>query len=101
VGLKESKALLERGELLEELLLSELLFTTAFAFVLTVDRTFHDSAPLARRKAQFEAVVALSAFGLFAKAIIASSLWLPRGGVESRSSMFSATGIAAVTRRAT
>jgi len=77
----ESKALLERGELLEELLLSELLFrATAFAFVLTVDRTFHDSAPLARRKAQFEAVVALSAFGSFVKAIIASSLWLPRGG---------------------
>jgi hypothetical protein len=43
VNLKEGKAILERGELLKELFLSELLFReTAFVFVVT----FHDDAPL-------------------------------------------------------
>jgi hypothetical protein len=45
--LKEGKAFLERGELLKELFLNELLFRkTAFVFVVNVDRTFHDDAPL-------------------------------------------------------
>jgi hypothetical protein len=47
VNLKEGKAILERGELLKELFLSELLFReTAFVFVVSVDKTFHDDAPL-------------------------------------------------------
>jgi hypothetical protein len=47
VNLKEGKTILERGELLKELFLSELLFRqTAFVFVLSVDKTFHDDAPL-------------------------------------------------------
>jgi hypothetical protein len=47
VNLKKGKAILERGELLKELFLSELLFReTAFAFVVSVDETFHDDAPL-------------------------------------------------------
>jgi len=47
VKLKEGKALLERGELLKELFLSELLFReTAFVFVVSIDKTFHDDAPL-------------------------------------------------------
>jgi len=47
VNLKEGKALLERGELLKELFLSELLLReTAFVFVVSVDKTFHDDAPL-------------------------------------------------------
>jgi len=46
-NLKEGKALLERGELLKELFLSELLLReTAFVFVVSVDKTFHDDAPL-------------------------------------------------------
>ena len=47
VNLKEGKAILERGELLKELFLSELLFReTAFVFVVSVDNAFHDDAPL-------------------------------------------------------
>jgi hypothetical protein len=47
VNLKEGKALLERGELLKELFLSELLLReTAFVFAVSVDKTFHDDAPL-------------------------------------------------------
>jgi hypothetical protein len=47
VSLKEGKALFERGELLKELFLSEFLFReTAFVFVVRVDKTFHDDAPL-------------------------------------------------------
>jgi hypothetical protein len=47
VNLKKGKAILERGELLKELFLSELLFReTAFADVVSVDKTFHDDAPL-------------------------------------------------------
>jgi len=47
VNLKEGKAILERGELLKELFLSELLLReTAFVFVVSVDKTFHDDAPL-------------------------------------------------------
>jgi len=46
VSLKEGKAILERGELLKELFLSELMFReTAFVFVVSVDKTFHDDAP--------------------------------------------------------
>jgi len=47
VNLKEGKAILERCELLKELFLSELLSReTAFVFVVSVDNTFHDDAPL-------------------------------------------------------
>jgi hypothetical protein len=47
VNLKKGKAILKRGELLKELFLSELLFReTAFAVVVSVDKTFHDDAPL-------------------------------------------------------
>ena len=47
VNLKEDKAIFERGELLKELFLSEFLFRgTAFVFVVSVDKTFHDDAPL-------------------------------------------------------
>jgi hypothetical protein len=47
VNLKEGKAFLERGELLKELFLSELLFCeTAIVFVVSVDKIFHDDAPL-------------------------------------------------------
>jgi hypothetical protein len=47
MNLKEGKALLERGELLKELFLSELLFReTAIVFVVSVDKIFHDDAPL-------------------------------------------------------
>jgi hypothetical protein len=47
VNLKQGKAILERGELLKELFLGELLFReTAFVFLVSVDRTFHDDAPL-------------------------------------------------------
>jgi hypothetical protein len=47
LNLDEGKALLERGELLKELFLSELLLReTAFVFVVSVDKTFHDDAPL-------------------------------------------------------
>jgi hypothetical protein len=47
VNLKEGKAVLERGELLKKLFLSELLFReTAFVFVVSVNKTFHDDAPL-------------------------------------------------------
>jgi hypothetical protein len=46
MNLKKGKAILERGELLKELFLGELLFReTAFAFVVSVDKTFHDDAP--------------------------------------------------------
>jgi hypothetical protein len=46
VNLKEDKAILERGELLKELFLSELLFLPiAFVFVVSVDKTFHNDAP--------------------------------------------------------
>jgi hypothetical protein len=46
VSLKKGKAILERGELLKELFLSELLFReTAFVCVVSVDKTFHDDAP--------------------------------------------------------
>jgi hypothetical protein len=46
VNLKDGKALLERGELLKELFLSDLLFReTAFVFVVSIE-TFHDDAPL-------------------------------------------------------
>jgi hypothetical protein len=45
VNLKEGKAILERGKLLKELFLSELLFReTAFVFVVSVGK-FHDDAP--------------------------------------------------------
>jgi len=60
VNLKESKALLKRGELLKELFLSEVLFReTAFVFVVSVEKIFHDDAPLcwvgpeSRREPQF------------------------------------------------
>jgi hypothetical protein len=44
VNLKEGKALLERGELLKELFLGELLCRgTACVFVVSVDKTFHDT----------------------------------------------------------
>jgi hypothetical protein len=47
VNLKEGNALLERGELLKELFLSDLLFwETAFVFVVSIDKRFHDDAPL-------------------------------------------------------
>jgi hypothetical protein len=47
VNLKEGKAILERGELLKELFLSELLFReTAFVRVVSVDNILHDDAPL-------------------------------------------------------
>jgi hypothetical protein len=47
VNLKEGKAILNRGELLKELFLSELLFQgAAFVFVVSVDKTFHDDAPM-------------------------------------------------------
>jgi hypothetical protein len=47
VNLKEGKAILERGELLKELFLSDLQFRkTAFVFVVSVDKIFHDDAPL-------------------------------------------------------
>jgi hypothetical protein len=47
VNLKESKAVLDRGELLKELFLSELVFQgAAFVFVVSVDKTFHDDAPV-------------------------------------------------------
>jgi hypothetical protein len=47
VNLKEGNALLDRGELLKELFLSELLFQgAAFVFVVSVEKTFHDDAPL-------------------------------------------------------
>jgi hypothetical protein len=47
VNLKEGKAILECGELLKELFLSELLFReTAFVFVVSVNKTFHDDPPL-------------------------------------------------------
>jgi hypothetical protein len=46
LNLNEGKALLERGELLKELFLSELLFRgSAFVFVVSVDKTFHDDTP--------------------------------------------------------
>jgi hypothetical protein len=46
LNLNEGKALLERGELLKELFLSELLFRgSAFVFVVSVDMTFHDDTP--------------------------------------------------------
>jgi hypothetical protein len=46
VNLKKGKAILKRGELLKELFLSELLFReTVFAFVVSIDKTFHDDAP--------------------------------------------------------
>ena len=46
LSLNNGKSVLERGELLEELLLRELLFPdTAFSFVLNVTKTFHDDAP--------------------------------------------------------
>jgi hypothetical protein len=46
VNLKKGKAILERGELLKELFLSELLIReTAFVCVVSVDKTFHDDAP--------------------------------------------------------
>jgi hypothetical protein len=44
--LNEGKPLLERGELLKELFLSEFLFRrSAFVFVVSVDETFQDDAP--------------------------------------------------------
>jgi len=47
VDLKEAKAILERSELLKELLLSEFLFReAAFVFIVSVDKIFHDDAPL-------------------------------------------------------
>jgi hypothetical protein len=47
VDLEERKAILERSELLKELFLSELLFReAAFVFVVSVDKIFHDDAPL-------------------------------------------------------
>jgi hypothetical protein len=47
VNLKEGKAILDRGELLKELFLGELLFQgAAFVFVVSVDKTFHDGAPV-------------------------------------------------------
>jgi hypothetical protein len=47
VNLKEGKAILERGELLKELFLSEILFReTASVFAVSVYKTFHDDAPL-------------------------------------------------------
>jgi hypothetical protein len=49
VNLKESKAILERGELLKELFLRELrLRETNFVLVVSVDDGFHDDAPLYR-----------------------------------------------------
>jgi len=45
MNLKEGKALLERGELLKELFLSELL-SRDIVFVVSVDKIFHDDAPL-------------------------------------------------------
>ena len=47
VNLKEGKAILERGELFKELFLSELPFLAiALVFVVSVDKTFHNDAPL-------------------------------------------------------
>jgi hypothetical protein len=47
VNLKEGKAILDRGELLKELFLSELLFReTTIIFVLIVEKTFHEDAHL-------------------------------------------------------
>jgi hypothetical protein len=47
VNLKKGNAILERGELLKELFLSELLFREiVFVCVAGVDKTFHDDAPL-------------------------------------------------------
>lgn len=47
VNLKEGKALLERGELLQELLLSELvIWEVASVFVVSVDKVFHNDALL-------------------------------------------------------
>jgi hypothetical protein len=47
VSLKDGKALLERRKLLKELFLGDLLFReTAFAFDVSVEKTFHDDAPL-------------------------------------------------------
>lgn len=47
VNLKEGKAILDRGELLKELIISELLFReTAIVFVVIVEKTFHEDAPL-------------------------------------------------------
>jgi hypothetical protein len=47
MNLKEGNALLERGELLKELFRSGLLFReTAVVFVVSVDKIYHDDAPL-------------------------------------------------------
>jgi hypothetical protein len=47
VDLKEGEAILDRCELLKELLLSELLFREiAFVLVASVNKTFHDHAPV-------------------------------------------------------
>jgi hypothetical protein len=51
LNLNEGKALLKRGELLEELFLGGFLFRgNALAFVVSVDETYHDDAPLFRAK---------------------------------------------------
>jgi hypothetical protein len=45
--LKEGEAILERGELFEELFLGKLLFRKRpFVLILSVGTTFHDDAPL-------------------------------------------------------
>jgi hypothetical protein len=47
LNLKQGKALLDRGELLKELFLSDLPFgKTGFVFVLSVVAARHDNAPL-------------------------------------------------------
>jgi hypothetical protein len=47
VNLKEGKALLERGELLEKLFLGELLFQeAAVVLVVSADTAFHNNAPM-------------------------------------------------------
>jgi hypothetical protein len=47
VNLKKGKAILDRGELLKELFLSELLFEeAAVVLVVSVDKTFHVYAPV-------------------------------------------------------
>ena len=47
LNLNQGKSLLERGELLKELFLGELLFPESiFGFVVSAGETYHDDAPL-------------------------------------------------------
>jgi len=90
VNLKKGKALLKRGELLKELFLSELRFgETAFVFVVSVDKTFHDDAPLcgvgpeSRREPWF-ALYDKPSFARIDRSIITASYQARRSRVYDR-----------------